>query len=287
MGNERLELTGGSRTSGINGFASRTDNGIQVLLYNFSEKDSLDDSTPLAVDLTVTGLPGSSVWLRHYRIDSSHSNAMTAWENIGQPATPGGNQITELESNSQLQFLTQPSQIKIKDGQTKISVSLPANAVSLIILGEESNPSFNPGAHIIQLLKHETAYQDAQRKLEEGDIISARVALEALIKECFPDEFSSSRTNPHCFWGQKALFMLAKLEEMSGNNNAADLIRQDLLKTTLNDTDRFLLLTARLNYLKSIGNTEDVNSVKEDLQTVRSRLEAFAEWIVWSDNISE
>jgi hypothetical protein len=212
---------------------------------------------------------------------------MTAWENIGQPAKPSGSQIMELELNSQLQLLTQPSQLKIKNGRTTISVSLPSNAVSLLILGEEPSPPFESGAHIVQVLKHETAYQNAQRKLAEGDINSARVALEALIKDCVPDEFSSSGTSPHCFWGQKALFTLAKLEEMAGNKSAADLMRQHLLKTTLNDTDRFLLLTARLNYLKIIGNTEDINTVKEDLQTVRSRLEAFAEWAVWSDNPSE
>jgi hypothetical protein len=196
-------------------------------------------------------------------------------------------QLTELERNSQLQLLTQPSQVKIKDGQAKISISLPANAVSLLILGEEFSPPFVPGTHITEVLKHEATYQSAQQKLAEGDTHGAKVTLEALINDCVPDEFSTSGTDPHCFWGQKALFTLAELEERSGDESAADLVRQRLLKTTLNDTDRFLLLTARLNYLKGSGNTQELNSVMEDLQIVRSRLEAFVEWTVWSDNLTK
>jgi hypothetical protein len=156
----------------------------------------------------------------------------------------------ELKSNSQLLLLNPSSRVKTKGGQATIRLSLPANAASLILLGEEFSSPLTPGAHIAQVLKHKATYQSAQQKLAEGDTQGARVMLEALIKDCVPDEFSTLSPNPHCFWGQKALFTLAKLEERPDNNAAADLIWQHLLRETLNDTDRFILLKARLNIWK-------------------------------------
>jgi hypothetical protein len=283
MGNKRLELIGGSDANEVHGFASRTDNGIQILLYHFVEQDTLDASQPVEIDLTVQGLSGSSFSLEHYRIDSRHSNAMAAWEDMGQPATPSEKQLGELVSNSQLQLLAPPSRVKTKNGQITVRLSLPANAVSLVVLGEEFSLPFTPGLHITEVLKHEAMYESAQEKSAAGDTQGAKVALEALIEDCVPDESSTLGPNPHCLWGQKALFALAKLEEEAGNNVAADLVWQRLLKTTLNDTDRFVLLKARLKYLESSGNTLERNSVQEELQMVRSRLEVFAWWTVWSD----
>jgi hypothetical protein len=283
MGNDRLELTGGSYEDGVHGFASRTDNGVQILLYRFIEQETIDTNSPVEVDLTITGLPDSSFLLKHYRIDSCHSNAMAIWEDMGQPDTPSEIQLKELESKAQLQLLSPPSRVETKNGRATIKLSLPVNAVSLIVVGGESGPRFTRGEHITRVLQHEIMYQIAQQKLANGDIPGAKLVLERLIEDCVPDESSMSASNPHCFWGQKALFSLVKLEEMSGNNIAADLARQRLLKTTLNDTDRFILLKARLEYLENIGNTDEINSLQKELQTVRTRLQTFAWWSVWSD----
>lgn len=283
MGNKRLELIGGSDANGVHGFASRTDNGIQILLYHFIEQDSLDASQPVEIDLTVRGLSGSSFSLKHSRIDSRHSNAMAAWEDMGQPATPSEKQLRELVSNSQLQLLAPPSRVKVKNGQITIRLSLPVNAVSLLILGEEFSLPFTPGTHITDVLKHEATYQSAQRKLAEGDTQGAKAVLEALIQDCVPNESSTADFNPHCFWGQRALFNLGRLEEKAGNNAAADLIWQRLLKGTLNDTDRYVLLEARLRYLERRGDTLEVSLLRKELQIVQSRLETFAWWTVWAD----
>jgi xylan 1,4-beta-xylosidase len=284
MGDKRLAVTVSPNTE-VHGFASRTDNGVQILLYRFVEQDTLDTSPPVAIDLTITGLPDAS-WIKHYRIDARHSNAITIWEDMGHPATPSEKQLMELASSSPLQ-LVPPSKIKMKNGRTTIRVNLPANALSLFVLDEEYRPPFTPGEHITQVLEHEAAYQNAQRKLTEGDTQGAKTALERLIKDCVPDESSTSGTSPHCFWGQKALFALAKLEERSGDHAAADLVWQRLLKTTLNDTDRFIILKSRLKYLESKGNTLELRSVQEELEAVCSRLETFAGWSVWSDNRTE
>jgi xylan 1,4-beta-xylosidase len=279
MGNERLELIGGSYSDGVHGFASRTDSGIQILLYRFIEEDTSDESPPLEICLNIEGLPDSSYTLYHYRIDSSHSNATTAWEDMEQPDTPSQEQLMELESSSQLQLIGPPSLLKIKDGQKTIRFSLPPNAVSVLVLGEEHSPSLNPGGHISQVLEHEAMYKSALHKLSVGDTYGAKSTLKKLIEHCVLED---TNANPHCFWGQKALFTLGKLEKEAGNDAAADLIWQRLLNTTLNDTDRLILLQERIGYLKSNGSTLELDSLQEELELVRSRLKTFAEWTNWS-----
>lgn len=287
MGNESLELTVSSPASSVGGFATRTDNGIQILIYRFEEGYE-DDGQPVDIDLTVEGLPDSSYMLKHYRIDSQHSNAATLWEGMGQPATPSASQLAQLESDSQLQLLDEPSQITTQNGQTTIRLTMPYNSISLIILGEESTPASEPGEHISEVLKHEAMYLSAQSKLAEGDTEGAREYLEELITDCVPDGFSTSGPDPHCFWGQKALFALGKLEEELGNYEAADRLWQRLLSTTLNDTDRLILLQRRIRYLE--GQTikpPGFNSLVLELKILRSQLEVYAEWEVWSDTSTE
>jgi hypothetical protein len=112
--------------------------------------------------------------------------------------------------------------------------------------------------------------------------------LEDLIRDCVPDGFSTSGPDPHCFWGQKTLFVLGKLEEELGNYDAADRIWQRLLSTTLNDTDRLILLQKRIQYLEdNIIKPPEFNSLIYELQIVRSRLEVYAGWTVWSDVSTE
>ncbi len=287
MGNESLELTVSPNTSSIGGFASLTDNGIQILIYRFKENYE-SDGQPIDIDLIVEGLSDSSYNLSHYRIDSQHSNAATLWEDMGQPTDPSESQLTQLESDSQLQLFDEPSQISTQNGQATIRLSMPYNSISLFILSEEFVPMFTPGTHITRVLQYEAMYQSAEQKLAEDDIQGAREDLEELIRDCVPNGFSTSGPDPYCFWGQKALFALGKLEEELGNYEAADQIWKRLLSTTLNDTDRLILLQRRIQYLEDkIIKPPEFNSLIYELSIVRSRLEVYAEWRVWSDTTNE
>jgi len=63
----------------------------------------------------------------------------------------------------------------------------------------------------------------------------------------------------------------------------ADEIRGQLLGTTLGDLDRFVLLNERLSYLKAAATPDDeIQAVTAELQSVRSRLEYFANWSDWT-----
>jgi xylan 1,4-beta-xylosidase len=287
MGNESLELAISSYASNVGGFASHTDNGIQILIYRLEEGYE-GDGQPVEIDLIVEGLTDSSYSLKHYRIDSQHSNAATLWEDMGQPANPSVSQVAQLESDSQLQLLDEPSQITTQNGQVTIRLSIPYNSMSLVILGEESIPMFAPGVHITQVLQYEAMYQSAEQKLAEGDMEGAREYLEELIRDCVPSGFSTSGPDPYCFWGQKALFTLGKLEEELGNYDAADRIWQRLLSTTLNDTDRLILLQRRIQYMAGQPiKPPEFNSLVYELVILRSEMEVYAEWEVWSDTTAD
>ena len=57
-------------------------------------------------EVTITGIPAGvkRVLLEHYRIDETHSNAYTAWKNMGSPQAPTPEQYGELKAAGQLQL---------------------------------------------------------------------------------------------------------------------------------------------------------------------------------------
>jgi xylan 1,4-beta-xylosidase len=81
----------------------------------------------------VTGSP-QRVLLRHYRIDETHSNAYTLWQQIGAPQSPNTDQYKQLESAGQLQLLESPKWVSLQSGELKLEFMLPANSVSLVEL---------------------------------------------------------------------------------------------------------------------------------------------------------
>jgi len=74
------------------------------------------------------------VQVHHYRIDNEHSNAYTAWKQMGSPQQPTPEQYARLESAGQLELLTSPAWRKSKDRALTLTFDLPRHAVSLIRL---------------------------------------------------------------------------------------------------------------------------------------------------------
>ena len=88
------------------------------------------------VALSVAGLPAAAdqARLEHFRIDDDHSNAFSKWKRLGSPQSPTAEQNAQLLDAGKLAALTQPAPVSIKDGQAKLSFSLPRQAVSLLVL---------------------------------------------------------------------------------------------------------------------------------------------------------
>jgi xylan 1,4-beta-xylosidase len=145
LGNERLKTDSSAalpadevRRAGvrgqpdINALATRKDHEVEILVWNYHDADSPVD--PAMIDLSLGGLPAGvqQALLEHFRIDSNHSNAFTAWKEMGSPQPPSAHQYEVLEDAGQLQLLASPSFIPIEQGAARLQFTLPRQGLSLI-----------------------------------------------------------------------------------------------------------------------------------------------------------
>lgn len=148
MGSQRVNVTssgalssndvvqGGVRGSpDINAIATRKEREVEVLAWNYHDDDI--PSPASTIDLVITNLPPETKrgLLEHFRVDSDHSNAFTAWHNLGSPKTLSQSQLEQLQNAGQLQVLTSPAWVHIERGQLSVRFTLPRQGLSLIRLG--------------------------------------------------------------------------------------------------------------------------------------------------------
>jgi xylan 1,4-beta-xylosidase len=112
--------------------ASRSERAVSVLLWNYHDDDA--PAPDAEIKLEVTGLPsGVRVEMRHYRIDSTHSNAYTVWQQIGSPQSPAPEQLARLVSAAHLEWLEPPRRLP-GNSPSSLEFRLPRQAVSLVQL---------------------------------------------------------------------------------------------------------------------------------------------------------
>ena len=131
---EQIVAEGVRTRPDIRAIATRSDHGVQVLVWNYHDDDV--SAEPATIDLIVEDLPkdASRAFLQHFRIDSGHSNSFAAWKALGSPETPSATQYQKLESAGQLQLLSSPKWIQIGQGTAHLEFELPRQALSLIKL---------------------------------------------------------------------------------------------------------------------------------------------------------
>ena len=117
----------------VDAMAVRGDREISVLAWNYHDDDVAGPDA--AVTVKITGLPAAAkkVTVKHYRIDATHSNAWTAWKNMGSPQQPTPEQYKTLEAAGQLQELNPPV-TKTVNGDLSLDFQLPRQGVSLLQL---------------------------------------------------------------------------------------------------------------------------------------------------------
>ncbi|MFY9803640.1 MAG: hypothetical protein WAK30_10955 [Candidatus Acidiferrales bacterium] len=118
----------------IDVLATRDDQGISILLWNYHDDDVPAPSAKIA--LAVQGLPPAArrVWMQHYRIDANHSNSYSAWQAMGSPQHPTPDQQLQLEAAGQLQLLDSPQWLWTNSATASTNFDLPRQSVSLIRL---------------------------------------------------------------------------------------------------------------------------------------------------------
>ena len=147
MAGDRVEATSTGRIetgeilkSGVRGaadvdvLATKSAREAALMVWNYH-----DDDLPEAgeqVKVVVAGVPAGvkRVQLQHYRIDETHSNSYTAWKGMGSPQRPTAEQYRRMKEAGQLELLSSPEWLDVKDGKLLIEMELPRQAVSLLRL---------------------------------------------------------------------------------------------------------------------------------------------------------
>ena len=132
LATEDVVLNGVRARPDINAIATRTDRGVQILIWNYHDDDVPAQAAP--IDLTIEGPPPDAkrALSEHFRIDAQHSNAFTAWKNMGSPQSPSPVQYEQLQNAGQLQLLNSPAWISLNQGAAHLQFALPRQGMSLI-----------------------------------------------------------------------------------------------------------------------------------------------------------
>jgi len=130
--NDEIAKTGVQGKPDINALATRKNREVQILVWNYHDDDIA--AAPAPIDLNVARLPSSNgrYLIEHYRIDANHSNAFTAWKEMGSLQSPSPAQQERLEAMGQLQLLDSPSWKNVEDGAIHLEFALPRQGLSLV-----------------------------------------------------------------------------------------------------------------------------------------------------------
>jgi xylan 1,4-beta-xylosidase len=131
---EQIVSAGARQQPDIRAIATRHGQQIEIMIWNYHDEDVDVPAAP--IDLAVNGLPESArhALLEHFRIDRHHSNAFTAWKEMGSPQSLSPEQYDQLQRAAQLQLLTSPAWIPIERGTAHLQFNLPRQAVSFVRL---------------------------------------------------------------------------------------------------------------------------------------------------------
>jgi xylan 1,4-beta-xylosidase len=118
----------------INAIATRKSREVEILVWNYHDDDVPFPAAP--IDLVITGLPANAKHgrLEHFRVDSDHSNAFTAWKKMGSPQSPSESEYKRLERAGQLELLNSPERIAIRQGTVHMQFTLARQGLSLVRL---------------------------------------------------------------------------------------------------------------------------------------------------------
>jgi len=111
-------------------------NKLCVMVWHYH--DDIVPGPDATVSLDLAGLPkdAKQVKITHYRIDDSHSNAYTAWQRMGSPATPTTEQYAQMEKSGHLEELAPAAAAPAPvNGELKLpAFNLPRESVSLVVV---------------------------------------------------------------------------------------------------------------------------------------------------------
>lgn len=141
LGDEELRTTIRNPTSTPPGFdcwATRSADGIQVLVANYVPPRESGARPAVSVELRLEGLErGRSLGFTEYRVDADHASVRDAWAQLGSPETPTREQLDALRAASELAKADGWHVIADAEGTITLPVSVPAAGVIFLDLAFE------------------------------------------------------------------------------------------------------------------------------------------------------
>ncbi|MDR3698660.1 MAG: beta-xylosidase [Candidatus Sulfopaludibacter sp.] len=108
---------------------------LTVLTWYYHDDDVAGPDADIEFTLNHLPLANGEARLAQYRIDRTHSNAFTVWQNLGSPTAPTDAQYAQLLKAGQLEADSlSPAAVSVKDGTAKLKLTLPRQGVSLLVL---------------------------------------------------------------------------------------------------------------------------------------------------------
>jgi xylan 1,4-beta-xylosidase len=119
----------------VNAIATRNGSEVDVLLWNYHDADVAAEDAQ--INLTIDGMQGAHGTVSEFRMDASHSNAYTAWQQMGSPAEPNAAQLGQLRKAGQLDETEHSHDLPFKDGKALLTLALPRQGVVVVRLQEK------------------------------------------------------------------------------------------------------------------------------------------------------
>jgi xylan 1,4-beta-xylosidase len=126
-----IRETGARGAPDVDGLATLDRRNAMVMVWNYQDTVRQDPAT--AARVMLQGLPASvkQVQVREWRIDDTHSNAYTAWKQMGSPAQLTVEEAAKLQAAGQLQEGSAPRTVAAAKGEVRLEQTLPGESVSL------------------------------------------------------------------------------------------------------------------------------------------------------------
>lgn len=150
LGNTRVQMTSNSEARltsedkfslNVDGMATLEGDSLSLMIWH--QADEWWREGGCQVEVTINHLPfvGPGT-IQHYRIDKDHSNAYSAWYDLGSPQTPDSQQVEQIKDRQGLELISAPQIIHVDSSRMiKLSFPLPLFGTSLIQISPAEDSS--------------------------------------------------------------------------------------------------------------------------------------------------
>lgn len=112
--------------------AARKPREVEVLLLHYRDDDVKSPAAQVALSLTGLPVAARHVRIETFRVDTTHSDAYTAWVKMGSPQNPTAAQYRELEATGQLQRDGTAQRRDVHGNTLQLDVKVPIEGLALV-----------------------------------------------------------------------------------------------------------------------------------------------------------